>query len=232
MVDKLDSAPGIAYKLEAASEYLQNPLACAASLYFRRFGLKVRCPIRYENTNGIELIRMRNPGFYHTAIPHRRYRTMTTNAIRSASANQLQLRSWRFSLGALLEYVTLCAILCGLAQIVGWWSAVCLMVLALALAARRGELALAALGAGVVFDPLNGSAPIGRQFLTMGVAGGLGLWFGRNSQPAAVSNITQRLIHRFPPPLNAADVRPKSTLQDSDITGLKFSGSSKARPTS
>jgi hypothetical protein len=56
----------------------------------------------------------------------------------------------QFSLGALLEYMTFCAILAAFAGVTGAVAIGFLMLFALALMVRQGLLAIAALAAGVV----------------------------------------------------------------------------------
>ena len=120
--------------------------------------------------------------------------------MQSVSSSSFSRHSLRFSLLAMFEYVTICAIICGLIPLIGPWSAVCLMLTALAIAARQGELALVSLGVAVVLDPFVESISIAGQLLTMGAAAGLGIWFRWRSErdPQALDCVTRRRRLGFP----------------------------------
>jgi hypothetical protein len=89
-------------------------------------------------------------------------------------------REAQFTLADLFEFVTMCAILAALAPLVGVAAAVCLMLMALALSAWQGWLALALLmAASLAADWRDGPAAdsgVGRQVVVMVLAGGLSGW--------------------------------------------------------
>jgi hypothetical protein len=89
-------------------------------------------------------------------------------------------RETQFTLAALFEYVTLCAILAALSPLVGVASGVFLMLMALALIARQGWLALAMLMAASLaadwpYLP-HAESSFGRQFFVLLLGGGLAGW--------------------------------------------------------
>jgi hypothetical protein len=87
----------------------------------------------------------------------------------------------RFSLAALMEFFTVCAILAAFSVQVGIAAVVCLTLMALALAARRGLLAIYMFGvvsvaADVPFES-GLDAGVMRQLTALLIAGALCAWY-------------------------------------------------------
>ena len=121
----------------------------------------------------------------------------------------------RFGLPALLEYVTLCAILLGLSSPLGFRVVACLIFMCLALAARQGVAALMMLMIASVVaewppDPLR-APQLGRQLLLFVTAGLLANWYRLRPDFRAFL----RSVFRFPSAgyaiWRAADVPPAAS---------------------
>jgi hypothetical protein len=102
---------------------------------------------------------------------------MSTHYQRSGSSHEAQ-----FGLLSLLGFVTVCAVLSALSGVVGPAASVLLMLMALALWARQGVLALAMLMAACIaananLQPQDEGASIVRQLAIIATATGLGIWY-------------------------------------------------------
>jgi hypothetical protein len=82
----------------------------------------------------------------------------------------------RFSVWNLLGFVTLCALLCVLLPWVGLVSVACLMLTALSIAARQGEMALTILALAVMLQPVSHQATLLGPLLTLAAGAGIGYW--------------------------------------------------------
>ena len=89
----------------------------------------------------------------------------------------------QFSLSELFEYVTICSILAALSPLIGILASVLLMLLALAIWARAGKLAMimlmaVLLAANAPRSPVTEWFPYGQQLLSAPLALAIAVWYG------------------------------------------------------
>jgi hypothetical protein len=88
----------------------------------------------------------------------------------------------QFTLADLLEYTTVCGVLLAFSAVVGVFPILFLMLMAAAMAARIGPLAVASLAAALVAadagaTPIDSGGSFGRQLLAIAVAASLCAWY-------------------------------------------------------
>ena len=89
----------------------------------------------------------------------------------------------QFSLSELFEYVTICSILAALSPLIGILATVLLMLLALAIWARAGKVAMMMLmaillAANAPRSPVTEWFPYGQQLLSSPLALAIAVWYG------------------------------------------------------
>ncbi len=110
----------------------------------------------------------------------------------------------QFSLAALLEYITVCAVLLAFSTIASIASVVFLMAMAAALAARQGWIALASLGAALLFadckfGPNGPNSSYGQQLFAILLAALLCTWYKYRAKGANRAGVLSLRVHPCEP---------------------------------